>query len=555
MRLFNFIFSIIITIFSVIVLAYISMATMIGPWIAPTIVLIAGIFLKYKRHLSPKEKQQDLALIQTVGSVGGIVATSVGFTLPTLYFLDRTQFEILLSQPLYFCSIIGAICLVAGGLGIILGRTFCKKFLVTDKLEFPVSHMIHKTITSQSDGSQTKQLLAGLSFSSIICFLRDGLKIGSYLKIPNIIPAREFFLFPSLLQNKFSLLIMPMLWSIGFISGTAIALPLLVGMISKYLVLSPLNNHSLYIPFKLFPVLDKMQFSMAFCSGLILAGVVPTILKYPKIIWNTIKKSSGYSYAHRFSSLKNIFIKFTHAPLKIVSNFQALIILTLTTILFLYFGFPVISLLLMLPLTIVSAYNISFISGKIGLAQIGRFTTFVMLPTLLLFKLTPLQITILCVFVSVSITVATDLLFDYKIGELCEIEQKKITRYQWLGVIITALTIGACLWLLFNNLQLGSAELFAQRGKARALLIQSLSLNWTVLLLGFFYGLILRKLRINPTMVFGGILMPNSLTIGLVIGALGTLLSKNKKELFPFFSGIFAAESAWMVLRILMGMI
>jgi hypothetical protein len=232
-------------------------------------------------------------------------------------------------------------------------------------------------------------------------------------------------------------------------------------------------------------------------------------------------------------------------------HFEALFAFLLITGLLFYFKFPILSLVIILPLTVISAYNIGFIGCQIGLVQIGRFTTFVMIPTLLLFKLTSLQITILCVLVSVCISTSADLLFDYKIGSLCEVSDAKIHRYQWLGVVVTSACMGLVLWLLFTNLQLGTAELFAQRAKSRALLIQSFDFNWMVVFLGFLYGLILKKMKISPSMVFGGLLMPNGLTIGLVIGAVGSLFLKKKKDLFPFFSGIFAGESIWLILSIL----
>ena len=134
----------------------------------------------------------------------------------------------------------------------------------------------------------------------------------------------------------------------------------------------------------------------------------------------------------------------------------------------------------MVALTIIATYQISYLGGKIGLVQFGRFATFVMIPTMFIFRLDAVQITLLCVFVSVCAATATDLLFDYKVGELCEVEFSRIYRYQWLGLLVTALGLGLFLWLLFSNLQLGTAELFAQRGKSRALLIQSINFDWIV---------------------------------------------------------------------------
>lgn len=492
---------------------------MIGPWIAPTVVLIAGFIL---RIISGRaDRTESLTLIQAASSIGGIVATAVGFMLPTLYFLDRTQFNAFFSGPLRFSITLGSICLIACLVGVYFANAFKKRFLA--ELPFPVSNMIHKTIISQTQTSQAKKLVLGFSLNSLLCLFRDGFTLGM-VHIPKIIPVKTFL-------NLITL--SPMLWAIGFIAGTSFALPLFIGMVSKYVILTPLNLHSQYLPFALFPVLDKQAFAMAFCSGLILAEFLPGLIKYPSLLFGEAKKFSIRSYISHFGSI------------------QAIPAIVLSSLLFLYFKFPPLSLLVIIPLSAIAAYHISFIGGKIGLAQIGRFTTLVMIPTMLLFSLTALQITILCVFVGVCITTTTDLLFSCKVGELSNVSEKKLFFYQMLGIVVTALSIGLFMWLICTHLQLGSVDLIAQRARSRALLIQSLSFDWIVLICGLLFGLLLRKLKISPQMVFGGIIMPNKLTIGLLIGALGTLLVKDKKEHFPFFSGIFAAESLWMIIQIL----
>ena len=48
-------------------------------------------------------------------------------------------------------------------------------------------------------------------------------------------------------------------------------------------------------------------------------------------------------------------------------------------------------------------------------------------------------------------------------------------------------------------------------------------------------------------MVFGGIIMPNSISIGLIIGASLSLLTRNKEDYLPFCAGVFASESLWVL--------
>ena len=109
--------------------------------------------------------------------------------------------------------------------------------------------------------------------------------------------------------------------------------------------------------------------------------------------------------------------------------------------------------------------------------------------------------------------------------------------------------MGIVFWLLLSNLQLGGAELFAQRAQARALLIHAQHFNFYVLLVGMVFGLVLKLTPLSPMLVLGGLLMPINITFGFVGGALLTLFTKKPQEWIPFWSGVFAANSIWMIVR------
>ena len=56
-------------------------------------------------------------------------------------------------------------------------------------------------------------------------------------------------------------------------------------------------------------------------------------------------------------------------------------------------------------------------------------------------------------------------------------------------------------------------------------------------------------------MVFGGMIMPNSITFGLVLGSASTLLVKKTEHYQSLCAGVLAAESLWVLIGILAGMI
>jgi len=543
------IFGAFFTILSSFILAYVSMATGTGPWVAPSIVLLANLILQiFKNKISSSKRVEKIVLIQTIGSIGGIVATGIGFTLPMLYFLDQNLFFAWLKSPFKFVTFLAFTCIAAGGLGISLARIFSDKLIIKDNLKFPVSHMIDKMINSASHTKQTFKLFFGFFSTIIFCFFRDG-----FWRIKGFIP-HTVYLFQTLLQKEFALTFYlgPTLWAVGFISGSAITLPLIVGIFSKYIILNPINNHSLHIPFTLFTPQPIETFSLAFCCGLVLADATITITKYPFLIWTSIKNS----YKKVFSNCTIDKLEFKKLPIISILNLEIILMLGIAFLFFAYFEFPFLAQLFIICLTIIATYQISYMGAKIGLISFGKFATFVMLPTMMLFDLNFMQITIVCMFFNICAAASSDLLFDYKVGNLNNIKFSKIKKYQWSGLIVTALVVGSFFWIIFHNFKIGTPELFTYRAMARSLLVKTASFNFIIISIGFIFGIILKKLKINPTMVLCGILMPNSLSIGLTLGGISAFIMKNifKKNLedcYSFWSGIFAGESVWIFLIML----
>lgn len=546
MIFFTVILGIFFSLFSTLILSYVSMATMVGPWIAPTIVLLShSCIALFFTKSNDQQTTKSVAIMQAIGSGGGIIATGVGFALPMLYFLDADIFLQWLKNPWYFCTLLTIICILAGGLGLLLGRWWSWQFLDEQKLPFPVSNLTYQVITSKNHPSQAKKLLHGIGGTLFVCFARDGIR-----NMQGII-SKTYYLFPSILAKEVALSIWPSLWSIGFTVGLSITIPLCIGMISKYLVLYPLANHALYLPYSLFEPLAPEIFAIAFCSGLVACELILNMPNYIKLLWRSISRLSLSQLAKHIFTIKNRWSGVKTDNVTVFKVFEISLISIGMIALFSYFKFSLITQIFLLIFTIIATYSINQIGGEIGMIPFGRFSTFIVVPLLFLFNLTSVQATITCVFFNICAATASDLLFDYKTGDLCLIDRKKMYAYQWIGLIATALGIGIFLWLLFTHLELGTEALFAQRGKAKALLLQSLYFDKYIVGLGIVFGWILKKCKVNPTMVFGGLIMPNSISIGLLIGSLGTLLTKNTEKYQPICAGILAAESLWILITIL----
>jgi len=528
--IFTIAISIILSLFSTTVMSYISMAAPIGPWIAPTLVLCATLFFAFTKKKS--NNLQDLALVTAAGSVGGIAATAVAFSFPAIYFLDPIIFNRWMAQPVHFASVVGLLVLAAGSYGLWIAN-ICEESLMTRYgLTFPIGQLVYKMISAGNQVRKAFELMAGFVSAMILSVLQDGLWVwrGFIAKSIALIPGFSYgiFSFPAL---RFDL--WPLLWAIGFVTGQVVAIPLLVGALSKIIVLDPINR-------LFFLSIASMDFMLAFCSGMVLAGAVLGFLISPAKIRHIYNRISTIGITHILAKKNKISRSYV---------FEALFVITLSCVLLHYFNFGIMPILFLLTTTGICTYQLAIIAGKIGLAPLGRYATFAMVPAMLLFQLNYVQIIVVATFVEIAGGVAADVLFSRKMGHLVQISRWRMTAYQYLGLFICAFSIGIIFWLFINHLHLGSEALFAYKAQSRALLVNAKQFNLVVVCIGFLFGVLLRQLHMNPALVLGGLLMPLNLSIGLIFGGLCTLLTKNKEDYFPFWSGVFAANSIWMLIK------
>ena len=273
--------SILLSLFSTAVMCYISMATPIGPWIAPTLVLCALLlFNLFARRVT----STALALATSAGSIGGIMATAIGFSYPALYFLDPALFNGWMARPIFFVSIISALTFIGGGLGIWIADWCEDTLLVKEQLAFPIGQLVYKTIVAMSNQMRKAyELMVGFASTMVFCMLQDGV-----MRVQSVIPKSVvmvnaikvgFINIPTVKLDLF-----PLVWAIGFVTGHVIALPLAVGAVSRILFLDPLHKTAWFCH------LTSMEFILAFCSGMILIGAITSFIGLPKQLWRGIQK-------------------------------------------------------------------------------------------------------------------------------------------------------------------------------------------------------------------------------------------------------------------------
>ena len=315
-----------------------------------------------------------------------------------------------------------------------------------------------------------------------------------------------------------------MLWAIGFIAGHTIAIPLGIGILAKNLICSPAHASCFaHLPF--------CDFLVAFAGGIVAYGALISFLTIPSAFKGLNGKQKNNEQKEKRISPK---INFTELA-------QWVLFLAITYAFLSYFQFSILSQLYLLACTTLCTYQLIIIGGKIGIAPMARYATFVMVPGMMLFGYNAIQITLVSTFVEICGGVAVEILFGRKVGQLSSLPRLKTRLFQWLGLLISALAVGFCFWLLITNLGLGSAQLIAQRSQSRALLVMVQSFDVFALILGALFASILKELKINAIMVLGGILMPTELALPLVFGGLSSLLLK-KRITLSILVGNFCCE-------------
>lgn len=525
--LFTTLIAIIFSALSTAILAYVAMATPIGPWMEMTLVLIGTIIFQLCRT-SINARMHGLALATAAGGIGAAVAMACAFSFPTLYFLDPITFNIWISQPFYFAAILAGLVIAAGSFGLLIAYYFQGKLLADPAMIFPIGQMVYNMISVQNQLKKAIQLAIGAT--SAVAF-------GMIQAFTTFIPAR-LSLLPGFSLGIFHVPavatrtdMIPMFWAIGFTTGHVIAFPLLVAVIAKIILVDPV--HTVF-----FKQLTHTDYILAFGAGMAVQGALLGLFDIPKILH---KSSMRIFSTAATSGIKHLNIQF----------FIPLLLVSVSSIFLAYFSFSFLAQLYLLAFTVLCAYQLLIIAGKLGIAPLGRFATFVMIPGLLLFGFSAIQTTLLATFVEISGVVAVDALFGQKVAQLASIKQAKMMLYQWLGLLVCALVIGFIFWNLITHFGLGSIELIASRAQSRAVLVQAFNFNYIVMILGFIFSYGLKFVGVNPTLVFGGLLMGLDTSLMLIAGGLSTYLVKDKEEHYPFWSGVYAANSLWVFIRML----
>ncbi len=510
------------------IMTYISLAVAVGPWIEPTLALL-GVAL-FARLLNSKRLGATVTLATIGGGLAGIIASACAWTVPALYFLDKAWFGTWFAVPTHFAALVGAIVFVSGALGLVLVNYYENRMLADTTMAFPIAQLVHKSIAVQDEVKKGYQLLAGVLTSLGFHVIQTSTKIVPTKLVVLVKRAIGYFSVPSLVLR---LDLVPMLWAIGFTTGHVIAVPLAAGALIKVFLVDPLHSFA-------FAALKADDFLLAICSGIVVYGALMSCLGLPKACWKAVRKFfAEQPWKNQTEKVRKVELQW----------FSWLFVLVLSYLLMAYFKLSLAAQLFAVGGTLLCAYQLIIFMAKTGLAPLGRFATWVMLPGLAIFGFTYTQAILVAALVEITGGVAADAMSGRKLGALAELDRVSVRRIQWFALCVTALSIGFMMWFLINHFGLGSTELGAQKAASRALLLNAYEFNIWALCVGIAIGVLLKVTRINASLVLGGLLMSLDYSLILIASGLCASLIKNKEDYYPFWSGIFAASSIWMLVK------
>lgn len=503
----------------------------------PAAVISMGVIRKILRRDSILENN----MVQTIGSAGESVAAGAIFTLPALFMWAK---EGMGSAP--GLVEIGLIALCGGVLGVLMMIPLRSALIVKEHgvLAYPEGQACAEVlIAGEEGGAKASTVFSGLGIAAVYKFIADGLKI---------FPSEITYDISAYKGSGVGIDVLPALAGVGYICGAKVSSYLFAGGILGWLVIMPLmvlfGGDAI-----LFPVTDMTinelilsdggvsnlwsNYLRYIGAGAVACGGVLSLIKSLPLIIRTFKDAMGdYGKGRTVSTLRTE----QDIPMKVVLLGVLLVAIVLWLV-------PAIPLNLFTALiVIVFGFFFATVSsrmvGLIGSSNnpvSGMAIATLLISTMLLKATGTVGIEgmtaaiviggIICIIAAI----AGDTSQDLKTGFLVGATPKKQQIGELIGVAVSAVAIGAILYLLSMAWGgYGSNDLPAPQAVLMKMIVEGVmggNLPWNMVFAGVFIAIVVEVLGI-PVLPFAiGLYLPIYLSVPMMLGgALRWFLEKRK---------------------------
>lgn len=500
----------------------------------PAAVISMGVI----RVILKKDSVLENNMVQTIGSAGESVAAGAIFTMPAL-FLWASEWGT--SAPsLVEIAIIAAI---GGSLGVLFMVPLRKALIVQEHgvLPYPEGQACAEVLLAGEEGGEKAGIVfKGLGLAAAYKFVTDGLKL---------FPSEVHYEIPAYKGSGVGIDVLPALLGVGYICGTKISSYLFAGGVLGWFVLMPLivlfgQNVTLFPASVSVAELYAAGGSFAIWSnyikyigaGAVAAGGVISLIKSLPLIVRTFRDAmKGYGKGNAGSDLRTD----KDLPMKAI-------ILGVVALALLIWLIPIVPVNLFSAILIVIfgfffATVSSRMVGLIGSSNnpVSGMTIATLLVTAMILKATG-QVgqagmtaaiaigSVICITAAIAGDTSQDLKTGYIVGATPWRQQIG----EIIGVVASAVAIGAILYLLNAAWGYGSTELPAPQATLMKMIVEGVmggNLPWNLVFAGAFIGIVVEVLGI-PVLPFAvGLYLPIHLSTPMMIGGLVRLFLEKKK--------------------------
>jgi len=162
--------AIMLTVLLLVTSSYIALRMGALPWPIIFSVVAAGALLQIVSRVSGKTSRHEVNVAQAGGTIGGLVASGVVFTIPGILYLQSQGVNV--SMPDFF--MLAVVCVTAGVLGVLLSVPMRRVFVDEEKLPYPSGTAGAEVIKAETHlGKGTFYLMVALSLTGMFVLLRE----------------------------------------------------------------------------------------------------------------------------------------------------------------------------------------------------------------------------------------------------------------------------------------------------------------------------------------------------------------------------------------------
>lgn len=497
----------------------------------PAAVISMGIL----RIILKGESILENNIVQTIGSAGESLAAGAIFTLPAMFIWMK---EWGIGSPSLIEIALIALC--GGLLGVFFMIPLRKALIVKEHgvLPYPEGTACAEVLLAgEEGGSKASIVFAGLGISAVYKFIADGLKI---------FPSEIEWAIPGYTNCAIGIDVLPALVGVGYICGYKISGYMFSGALVGWFVLIPMI--SLFGgDVVLYPATDPISsldywgiwdsYIRYIGAGAVAFGGILSLIKSLPLIVDTFRKAmKDYSIKGENSTLRTD----NDMSMKVVMFGALAVIIAIWLI-------PAIPVnLLGAVLIAVFGFFFATVSSRlVGLVGSSNNPVSGMAIATLLISTLALKASgmvgqqgmlgsiaigsIICIIAAIAGDASQDLKTGYIVGAT----PRKQQLGEIVGVIISAITIGAVLYLLDTAWGFGSKDIPAPQATLMKLVVEGVmdgNLPWPLIFAGASIGLAVEVLGI-PILPFAvGLYLPIHLSAGIMIGGLVRLFTERRKK-------------------------